>query len=301
MNILIAGAGGILGRELVRQALARGDYVAALVLREEELQGINDPHLRIIAADVMQPDRISGICKGLEQVISCIGITRLKGRLTHEQVDFQGNVNLLQEAERSGVSRFGFISPAGTEEGRNQAPLLNAKYRFEQVLRRSSIPWMIFRSGGFYPDLANMLKPAANGPLYAIGNGEARSTPIHVPDLAAIMLEELAIRKSPVVEAGGPEDLTWNETCALCFEVQNLPVRIRRVPVRLCRIILALLRPFSYRYDAMGRLLLFMSTHDACTPKRGTLRLGDYLRQVAGKSPATSAAGQPAPVDRCPQ
>lgn len=279
MNILIAGAGGVLGRELVRQALARGDHVAALVLRKGELRVIEHPRLRIIEADVMKPDQLTGVCKGLEQVISCIGITRLKERLTHEAVDYLGNLNLLQEARRSGVSRFGFISPAGTELGVGHAPLLDAKYRFEQALQANGIPWVIFRSGGFFPDIAEMKALAARSPLYAIGKGDSRSTPIHIPDLATIMLDEMTRQLNAVVEVGGPEDLTWRETCELCFESQGLPVRIQSAPVWLCHLALVLIRPFSYRYWAMGRLLLFMSTHDVCTPHRGAVRLRDYLAQ----------------------
>lgn len=279
MNVLIAGAGGVLGRELVRQALARGDHVGALVLRKGELRVIEHPHLRIIEADVMKPGQIQGVCKGFAQVISCIGITRLKGNLTHDDVDYRGNLNLLEDAKRSGVERFGFISPAGTDVGWDQAPLLNAKCRFEQALQKSGLPWIIFRSGGFFPDLAEMLKAAAKGPLYAIGNGGSRSTPVHIPDLAGIMLAEMARQRNAAVEIGGPEDLTWRETCEACFAALGKPARISTAPVWLCQLALVLIRPFSYRYWAMGKLLLFMSTHDVCTPKRGTVRLRDYLAQ----------------------
>lgn len=281
MNLFIAGAGGVLGRELVRQALARGDHVAALVLRRGELRVFEHPRLRIIEADVTRPEQLEGLCAGFPHVISCIGITRLKGSLSHEEVDYQGNLNLLAEARRRGVRRFAAISPAGAEEGRDEAPLLSAKYRFEQALRESGIPWLIFRSGGFFPDLAGMKKLAARSPLYTIGRGDSRSTPIHVPELATLMLDGLDRRENAIVECGGPEDLTWREICALCFEVQALPVRIRSVPVWFCRLTLALLRPFSYRYHAMGRLLLFMSTRDTCTPHLGTVRLGDYLARPA--------------------
>ncbi len=75
-----------------------------------------------------------------------------------------------------------------------------------------------------------MKKLAAKGPLYAIGKGDSRSTPIHIPELAAIMLEEMGKQENAVVEVGGPEDLTWRETCALCFETQGLPVRIQSAP-----------------------------------------------------------------------
>lgn len=277
MNILIAGAGGVLGRELVRQALARGDHVGALVLRSGELRVIDHARLRIIEADVTKPAQLAGVCKGFEQVLSCIGITRIKGRITHEAVDYQGNLNLLEEARRSGVARFGFISPAGTGLGLGHAPLVDAKYRFEQALQQSGLSWLIVRSGGFFPDIAEMLKLAAKGPLYAIGDGGSRSTPIHIPDLAALMLAEMAKPESGIVEVGGPEDLTWRETCEACFAALGKPPRVSGVPVWLCRLILAGLRPFSYRHWAMGRLLLFMSTRDVCTPKRGTTKLRDYL------------------------
>ena len=277
MNLLIAGAGGVLGRELVRQALARGDHVAALVLRKGELRVIEHPHLRIIEADVMKPDQIKGVCKGLQQVISCIGITRLKGNLTHDDVDYRGNLNLLEDAKLNGVERFGFISPAGTDVGWDQAPLLNAKFRFEQALRTSGLPWLIVRSGGFFPDIAEMLKLAAKGPLYAIGRGDSRSTPVHIPELAAFMLAEMAKPAGGVAEFGGPEDLTWRKTCEACFAALGKPARISCAPVWLCKLALPLIRPFSYRHWAMGKLLLFMSTHDACTPRRGTVTLRTYL------------------------
>ena len=280
MNILIAGAGGVLGRELVRQALSRGDHVVAVVLRKGELRVIEHPRLRIVEADVMKAAQLAGVCKGLEQVISCIGITRLKGNLTHEDVDYRGNLNLLEEAKRAGVARFGFISPAGTEEGRDQAPLMGAKYRFEQALRNSGLSWAVFRSGGFFPDIAEMKKLAAKGPLYAIGRGDSRSTPVHIPDLAAIMLADMRKPESGVIEVGGPEDLTWRETCEICFAAQGLPARIQYAPVWLCRLALVLIRPFSYRHWAMGRLLLFMSTHDVCTAQRGTVKLRDYLAHL---------------------
>ena len=277
MNLLIAGAGGVLGRELVRQALSRGDHVAALVLRIGESRVIEHPRLRIIEADVTKPAQLAGICQGMDQVISCIGITRLRGRLTHEIVDYQGNLNLLEEARRAGIAKFGFISPAGTEEGWDQAPLLHAKYRFEQALRASGLPWVIFRSGGFFPDLAEMLKLAAKGPLYTIGKGDSVSTPIHVPDLATLMLNGMQSGRNEVIELGGPEDLTWRETCVTCFDALGQEIRIRNIPVGICRFVLRILRPFSYRYWAMGRLLLFMSTHHVPTPRRGTTRLRSFL------------------------
>ncbi len=280
MNILIAGAGGALGNALVNRYLERGDEVSALVLRAAEMAGIEHPRLKVVTGNVTQPGSIAGVCDHQEQVISCIGITRLKGRMTHEEVDYKGNLNLLREAERAGVRKFGFISPAGTDIGYRTVPLLAAKFRFEQALRQGRIEWVIFRSGGFFTDLAEMMKLAAKGPLFVIGNGESRSTPIDVRDLAALMTEGMQDQANAVVEVGGPEHLSWLEVCHTCFKLQDRPTRIMRIPVWLCRTVLAVLRPLSFRNYAMGQLLVFMSTHDVCTPARGSLPLQHFLRDA---------------------
>jgi uncharacterized protein YbjT (DUF2867 family) len=282
MNVLIAGAGGALGKALVDKYLQNGDDVSALVLQAAEMEGFTHPRLRVVEGNVTRPESILGVTNGQELVISCIGITRLKGKMTHEAVDFQGNLNLLREAERAGVKKFGFISPAGTDIGYRQAPLLAAKFRFEQALRQGKIPWVIFRSGGFFTDLAEMMKLAAKGPLFVIGNGESRSTPIDINDLAGLMVNGMRGQTNAVVEVGGPEDLSWVEVCRTCFMLQDKPVRLMYVPVWLCQLILVLLRPFSFRSYAMGQLLVFMSTHNVCTPNLGTVPLHRFLRDNTG-------------------
>ena len=296
MKMLIAGAGGLLGRELVRLSLARGDDVRAVVLSRRELDGFEHPQLDIREANVTRPETLRGLCAGMDRVISCVGITRLNGRVTHEDVDYQGNVHLLQEAVRSRVGKFGFISPAGVaDDEADEVPLLAAKQRFETVLQDASIPWVIFRSGGFFADLADMMKLAARGPLFVIGRGEARSTPIHVPELAAIMLADLETAANEIIEVGGPEHLSWLDVCRTCFEVQGRSPRIMKIPAWLCRGTLALLRPFSFRYYAMGKLLLFMSTRDVCTPPRGRLRLRAYLESPPAPSPSPALNLNPHP------
>lgn len=277
MKVLIAGAGGALGKALVEKYLQNGDDVSAMVLRAAEMEGITHARLRVVEGNVTRPESIRGVTDGQELVISCIGITRLKGKMTHEAVDFRGNLNLLREAECAGVRKFGFISPAGIDVGHRHAPLLAAKFRFEQALRQSQLHWVIFRSGGFFTDLAEMMKLAAKGPLFVIGNGESRSTPIDINDLAGLMVTGMREQNNAVVEVGGPEHLSWVEVCRTCFKLHDKPARLIYVPAWLCRLILALLRPFSFRSYAMGQLLVFMSTHDVCTPNLGTVPLHRFL------------------------
>ena len=278
MNVLIAGT-GILGRTLIDLYLNRGDTVRALSFSDDDFQGLEHPNLQPVTGDVTHPETLLDLCDGMDVVISCIGITRMKGPLTHQEVDFQGNLNLLREAEKAGVEKFGFISPAGVDEGHESAPLLAAKYQFETELKQSAIEWLVFRSGGFFNDLAGMLDLAKKGPLFVIGSGKAQSTPIDVRDLAVLMIEEMDQTQNKMISVGGPEDLSWNDLCNLCVQHCGRKSTIIHIPQSLCTLTLALLHPFSKSTHAMGRLILFMSTHDLLTEKRGTRTFAEALTE----------------------
>ncbi len=278
MNVLIAGV-GILGRNLCTLYLERGDHVRALAFSASEFEGMEHPHLQMVTGDVTRPETLAGLCEGMELIISCIGITRLKGNLAHIDVDYLGNVNLLREAEKAGVKKFGFISPAGVDEGKGSVPLLKAKHLFESELKRSPIEWLIFRSGGFFSDLKAMGEMAQKGSMFVIGNGHNHFTPIDARDLAEVMVEDLDTQANRVIDIGGPEDMTWNEICQTCFEHYGKKPLILKFPQGLCEFFLKVLRPFAKSSHAMGKLIVFMSTLDLPTETRGKRSFSSYLRE----------------------
>lgn len=279
MKILVAGAGGMLGKEIIKSLNQRGVIPDGLAYSDGEFEQIKSPLGRKICGDVTKPRQIAGICKDIDVVISTLGITRLHTKITHMDVDFQGNVNLLNEAKNAGVKKFVFISPAGTDQGCREVPLFEAKYLFEQELKKGGIDWLIFRSGGFYKDLADYGKTGAKGKSYVINGGINRSTPIDVTDLAEIMTEDTLTKQNQIIDVGGPEDLSWIDICQICTQALNAKTRIASVPGWLCRALLWLIRPFSHKYYAMGKLLLYTSTHDLLTSKRGKLKFSDYVKK----------------------
>lgn len=286
MHVFIAGAGGPLGRQLIDAFLHKNVQVTAMGYSKKEFEGLSHPRLTIAACDVTKPEQLDGICKGADVVVSCLGITRMRNRLTHMDVDYRGNLNLLKEAEKQGVGKFGFITPIGAEHGEEHGvPLLRAKHLFKKELRQSGLEWVIFRAGGFFSDLAEMAKMAAKGTMYVVGSGNHVFTPVDVEDVARVMVEDLLVKSNTVVEIGGPEDMSWNEICLTCFAHYGTKPRIVHVPVWLCHTTLAMLKPFSSTHVAMGKLILYTSTHDLPTEKRGKLRFADFLT-AKNKRPA---------------
>lgn len=278
MHVFIAGAGGPLGKRLIGAFLRRDFQVTAMGYSLNEFAEQFHPRLTTVACDVTRPEQLAGVCKGADVVVSCLGITRMRNNLTHYDVDYLGNLNLLKEAEKQGVRTFGFITPVGAGHGHEHGvPLLQAKHLFKKELRQSGLNWVIFRAGGFFSDLADVGKMAAKGTMYVVGPGTHRFTPVDVGDVAQVMAEEILVQRNAVVEIGGPQDMSWNEICQVCFDHYGKKPRIVHVPIWLCQVALAVLQPFSRSYTAMGKLILFMSTHDLPTAKRGKRTFAEYL------------------------
>jgi uncharacterized protein YbjT (DUF2867 family) len=109
-KVLVAGATGYLGRYLIRELKDEGYKVTALARNPKKLDDLRDAIDEIHEVEVTQAETLKNICDGIDVVISSIGITRQKDDMTYMDVDYQANVNVLQEAIGSRVKN-SFISP----------------------------------------------------------------------------------------------------------------------------------------------------------------------------------------------
>jgi uncharacterized protein len=74
MEIIVLGASGAVGREIVRQALERGHIVTA-VSRHPDVP-LHQPNLYRVAADVRDPNSIAPALAGAKVILSCLGISK---------------------------------------------------------------------------------------------------------------------------------------------------------------------------------------------------------------------------------
>ncbi|HEV7836785.1 MAG TPA: NmrA family NAD(P)-binding protein, partial [Gemmatimonadaceae bacterium] len=73
--ILVAGATGVLGSEITRNLLGRGERVRAMTRttsKPETVEGLRKAGAEIVVADVKDPASLAKACKGVESVISTI-------------------------------------------------------------------------------------------------------------------------------------------------------------------------------------------------------------------------------------
>ena len=281
-KILLAGATGYLGQYILA-ALLREEYPTRIVVRNKSKLSpalLTHPLLEVVEAEVTQPDTLRGVCKGVHKVISSVGITRQKDGLTYEQVDFQANKNLLDEALREGVRKFIYVSVFKGEAMRHIA-IGAAKERFVDTLKTSGLDFCIIRPSGFYSDMAVFFKMVKKDKIRLFGKGQYAMNPIHGEDLAEVCVAQLE-RYEREVNVGGAEIFTQTEIARLAFEVLHKPANISYLPDWVRRLILKMgkyLLPKSI-YGAIEFFLTIMAM-DAVAPMQvGKHRLKAFFESI---------------------
>jgi len=149
--ILVAGATGVLGSEIVRRLVARGEDVRAMVRATsspEKVEALQQAGVEIVRADLKDPQTLAAACAGVSAVISTVTtiLTSQPGD-SFEATDDQGNRSLIDAAKNAGASKFVFISFDTSQTP--DAPLPRAKHHVEEHLKQSGLDFTILQPGLF--------------------------------------------------------------------------------------------------------------------------------------------------------
>ncbi|KJF44133.1 SDR family oxidoreductase [Draconibacterium sediminis] len=276
-KVLLAGATGYLGKHIAVE-IQKQQYDVTILVRDKSKVPVNVANLNKIVAEVTKPKTLNGLMNNFEVVISTIGITKQKDGLSYMDVDYQGNLNLLNEAKKAGVKKFIYVSALNADK-LTHLKMCHAKELFVQELKKSGLDYCVIRPNGFFSDMAEFLKMAKKGKAELFGGGNYTMNPIHGADLAEICVYAIdGIEKT--IELGGPEVLTHNEMVELAFSTLNKKVKVSYMPEWMRKMILWFARSFSssQKYGPMEFFFTVLSM-DMVAPKYGTHTLRAYFDQ----------------------
>jgi uncharacterized protein YbjT (DUF2867 family) len=196
-------------------------------------------------------------------------------------VDLEANLNLLAEAKRAGVRKFVYVSLHGAD-ALGGLDYVDAHEEFVAALAASELDYTILRPTGFFYVFEEIFKMAAErGRVLLVGDGSARTNPIHETDLARECADavEVGEREMPV---GGPETYTRREIAELAFETLGRRPKITSLPPALVRAMIAPVKLFDRRlYDFLA-FGVAVSTIDVVAPPTGRTGLRRHFRRLAG-------------------
>ncbi|UII30471.1 SDR family oxidoreductase [Fulvivirga ulvae] len=194
MKVIIFGATGSIGRQLVMQALGLGYQVTAFVRNPQKLDDLPHSNLSLKGGDVLNPEEVQEAVKGHDAVFCALGAGR-KGRVRAE-----GTYNLIRAMQAEGVSRLVCQTTLGNGESWGNLNFLWKYIMFgwflkeafkdheeqEKHIRTSRLRWTIVRPGAF-----------TDGPLtgaykHGFANND-RTTKLKISraDVADFMLKQL--------------------------------------------------------------------------------------------------------------
>lgn len=207
MKLLIIGATGGTGKQLVQQALEQGHDVTVLVRDSSKLQSRSE-RLRVLTGNVLDPASVDAAVTGQDAVLSSLGTNKWREPTTL----FSESAGILLSAmDRHGVRRLISITGIGVRETLGHGPLLYEyffyplftkriyadKDRMEEIIGKSGLDWVIVRPG-------ILTNGPATGKCRAVTDlAGVRIGSISRADVAAFMLAQLTIdrylRQAPVI------------------------------------------------------------------------------------------------------
>lgn len=232
MKVLLAGAFGNLGFELLKCLTAEGHEVIAADLKEKENNGLEGKYT-FRAIDATNAKTLEGICDGCDIVITTMGLTGASTKFTAYDIDYQGNMNLYNEAVKAGVKKFNYISViACNEPGAEKVPMLHAKFMVEEELKKGSMDYVIYRPTGYFYDIAKVFKPYVDkGEMQLLkGYHGVKANVVDCPDFAKFIVAHMN-DTNKTYEVGGKETYTYEEMAKMCFRAAGKPVIIKDSPI----------------------------------------------------------------------
>jgi putative NADH-flavin reductase len=214
VRLIVFGASGGCGSQLVRQAVAHGHQVTAVVRSATQYEPPDG--VAVVRGDVLNAGFVASVIPGHDAVASCVGIKYVHPWARRQSPDdfiSRATANIIAAMKAAGLRRVSAISAGGVGDSRHTR---NAVIRFliatsnvgvgyadldrvEQILRASGLDWQAVRpvrlSGG-----------AGTGRVRRTDNFPASAT-IPRADVAAFMLSELErpqfSERTPMIAAGG--------------------------------------------------------------------------------------------------
>ena len=98
MKVLLAGAFGNLGYEILKSLVKENHEVIAADLKERDTELKGKYTFKEI--DATKPETLTGICDNVDVVITTMGLTGASTVVNSYDIDYQGNLNLLNEAKK---------------------------------------------------------------------------------------------------------------------------------------------------------------------------------------------------------
>jgi len=212
VRIAVAGATGVVGRQVVAELGRRGHEAVALA--------------RSKGVDVMRLDGLADHLAGADAVIDTLGITTTRRRAA---TDFFTTTtrNLIEAEGMAGVERHVLLSIVGIDG--SGFGYYRAKVAQEAVARTLDTSTTILRATQFHEFAEQMLARAKAGPVVVVPR--MRSATVAAAEVASALVDLAENPRPGTVEMGGPEERDMPDLVRRVAEARGVRARVVAVTI----------------------------------------------------------------------
>jgi uncharacterized protein YbjT (DUF2867 family) len=221
--ILVTGATGNNGRELVRQLTALGQPVRALVRDASDSAKLKGLNIELLEGDFEKPKTLDAALKGIEKAFL---LTPVAEHFDQWQKDF------IEAARRARLKHLVKFSGMGASADAKSA-LLRLHHQTDVILRDSGVPFTILQPNSFHQNMlgsANTIK--SQGKFYTPLKNAAQST-VDVRDICAVAARALtsAGHEGKTYVITGPQALTFQQVAENLSSILGRRIEYVDVPL----------------------------------------------------------------------
>ena len=279
-KVLLFGGTGNVGRAIARELQQHSAYAVTAVVRNQERAAVlKNLVSHTVVANVLDTISLQGLCEGFDVVISALGKSvspNDKSKPSFQEVDLDANTNILNEALKSGVNKFVYVSAFHAEKYVH-LEYFRTHHVFSERLKKSGIDYSIIKPPAVFSSFLDLMAMAKKGQLITLGKGQRLTNPIYEGDLAKICVASIQ-QHNVVIEAGGKETLSRS---AINETIQRLVApnkRVRSVPLGLVKAGLPIVKLIDKNnYDKFAFFAEVMQ-HDTVAPAMGEMTLETYVK-----------------------
>ena len=270
--ILITGATGNNGQELIRQLSALGHRIRALVRKPAEAAKLGGSNIEVAPGDFDLPETLESALQGVEKAFL---LTPVAERFVQWQKGF------IEAAQRAKIQHLVKFSGMGAH-ARSASELLKLHAETDEILRSSGVPFTILQPNSFHQ---NMLSSAdtikAQGVFYWPLKHASQST-VNIRDISAVAAKVFTSsgHEGKTYVITGPEALTFQQAAEKLSSVLGRKIQYVDVPISAAADGMRNSGMPDWNVHAVSDLLAYFATGAAAT-------VTDTVRRLLGR-PARS-------------
>ena len=220
-TIAIFGAGGFLGRHLMRE-LTKSEYRVKVGTRSPHLKGYlktlgNPGTVALFKTNIFNTDDLKKVLINCDLVINLVGILYETRKQKFSQMHSHFPYMLAKLCNESRIKNLVHISALGVKNN-HSSKYMQSKLQGEKNIQEAFKPSIILRPSvvfgpedKFFNTFASLAQFSPALPL--IGGGKTKFSPIYVGDVAKAIVKSLELNNSTpkIYELGGPENYSFKE------------------------------------------------------------------------------------------